>query len=422
MRLKTGKEEITYLLSKVMDRYEQKTGEHIIRNTNRKNYERIAQLLSEISGQLPGTADSLGHDFYTADEQEGDLEYPFRKYDITSSQVKDASLGIVNNPRNFLVDACYIYLFGVGRKGFEQHPLDEHLLEKQFAETSIEAQSLPATKTADLQPTTIALDKQGVPKGQVKAVRKRSKAEAYLLVIIGGLLVLLMIVTFAFYRQKAYWTTIRSDMSIIPYQPTQMEIDSLEGIWVSYTASPQARSSNPDRYHLVVCNVIDVHYKEGYFTFSRYGASFDHVGYMQYESPWIVSVHSFVRNNKDSIESPRHSLLRLDQNERMIPVISASWNFDVGKKNNIIGNREVYIKQGKGGKVTEVLNTLENANCHCKIVEWQKPDGEKRTFYLKNELLDKLPNDTLRHLLDETSILPRQRNMGLLIQADSLHP
>ena len=209
-------------------------------------------------------------------------------------------------------------------------------------------------------------------------------------------------------------------MSLLPYPPTQQEIDSLEGIWLSYTASPQARSSNPDRYHLVVYNVIDVHYKDGYFTFNRYGASFDHMGYMQFESPWIVAIHSFLRNKMDSVESPRHSLLRLDREKRMIPAISASWNFDVGKKNEIIGNREVYIKQGKGGSTTEVLNTLENARCHCKIVQWNKPDGTTKTFYLRNELLDSLKNDTLKHLLDEASILTRRPNSGLLIQKDSM--
>lgn len=431
MHLKTGKEEIVYLLSKVIDLYEEKTGDHIVRNTNRKNYEKIARLLSGISGKLPYTSESLQHESYPVEDNEENVAYPFRKYDITSSQIKDASLGIVNNPRPFLVDACYIYLFGVGRKGFEANPLDAQLL------VSPANKATDIDQNHDFEPpfqahlqtqSSTALEQRSEKENDLSqpANRHRHKPDAipwksrkrYLFVIA----ILSISLLYSLYRlQKAnlQWRTVQSDMSLIPYQPSQEEIDSLEGVWLSYTASPQARSSNPDRYHLVVCNVIDVRYKNGYFTFNRYGASFDHMGYMQYESPWIVSIHSFVRNSMDSIESPRHSLLRLDQEKRLIPVISASWNFDVGKKNNIIGNREVYVKQGRGGTTTEVLNTLENANCHCKIVQWKKKDGKTSTFYLRNELLDSLPNDTLRHLLDESSILPREPNTGLLIRKDS---
>ncbi len=57
------------------------------------------------------------------------------------------------------------------------------------------------------------------------------------------------------------WKTIREDFNILPYQVSQSEIDSLEGIWLCYTSSPQARLSDPNPYHKVVANLIEVKYK-----------------------------------------------------------------------------------------------------------------------------------------------------------------
>ena len=62
MKLKTGKEEIVYLLSKAIGKYEAETGQPVIRNSNRKNYEGMARKLSEISNRLPETAAALQHD------------------------------------------------------------------------------------------------------------------------------------------------------------------------------------------------------------------------------------------------------------------------------------------------------------------------------------------------------------------------
>jgi len=120
MKLISGKDEIAYLLSKVIDKYETDTGKTVIRNSNRKNYEGVAIALSEISNQLPYTAEKLQHENYSPDFNPKNHDYPFRKYDITGNQIKDAFFNhIVSNPRPFLIDACYIYLFCVGRKGFE---------------------------------------------------------------------------------------------------------------------------------------------------------------------------------------------------------------------------------------------------------------------------------------------------------------
>ena len=52
MPVRTRKEEIVYLLTKVIEKYESQTGQRIVRNSNRKNYEEIARTLSAISNEL----------------------------------------------------------------------------------------------------------------------------------------------------------------------------------------------------------------------------------------------------------------------------------------------------------------------------------------------------------------------------------
>jgi hypothetical protein len=417
MKLKTGKDEIQYLLARVFENYETETGETIIRNTNRKNYKGIARKLSDISNALPQTAEKYGHDIYPPDYNPRQLEYPSRKYDITASQVKDAYMGLVSSPRNFLIDACYIYLYEMGRKGFEKNPVDENLLRN--SEMTPEAElNFYKLEHENLKKQITALhdEKEGQQKNLMSSLGKKKRIVAAVLVLMIAALI------FSLFRWMAVsneWKAVKKDMNILSYKPTQAEVDSLEGVWLCYTGSPQARISDPNRFHMVVANVVDIKYKSGYFVFNRYGANFDHAGYMQFEAPWLVSIHSYVKNKKDSIESPRHSLMRLDKERPFVPVISASWSFDVGDKNNIIGIREVYIKLGKGGSMEEVINTIENASCRCKIVKWQLK-GETKTFYLKNELLDSLPHENLKSLINEKSILLRVPQEGLIISKDTV--
>jgi hypothetical protein len=415
MKLKTGKEEIGYLLLKVFEKYESETGDLVIRNTNRKNYEGVSRKLSEISNKLPQTADTLNHDIYPPDYNPNKLEYPFRKYDITASQVKDASLGLVNNPRPFLTDACYIYLFAMGRKGFEKNPQDDNLL-KNAEEASGSVTDSYKLEALTLQVSSLESEKAALQKNiAVKFKKIKTNLLSGFAIAVAALLFL----AYQWMSAKNEWQSQKKDMNILPYKPTQAEVDSLEGIWICYTGSPQARSSDPNRYHMVVLNVIDIKYQKGYFTFTRYGANFDHTGYMQFEMPWLVSIHSYVKTVTDSIESPRHSLMRLDKEKDFIPVISASWSFDVGDRNNIIGIREVYIKQGKGGTIEEVINTIENASCRCKIVNWHQKNSQIKTFYLKNELLDSLPGEKLKPLINENSIILRVPQEGLIITTDT---
>lgn len=414
MKLKSGKEEIVYLLARVFEKYESETGNLITRNTNRKNYEAVSKKLSEISNELPNTANTLVHDVYSPDYNPNKLEYPSRKYDITASQVKDASLGLVNNPRPFLTDACYIYLYSVGRKGFEQNPQDNNLIINTDGPPNQSGPSKLEALTIEI--AALKKEKEALQKNADNAYKKIKKNFSIGFAIVFAALLFL---AYQWISTKNKWNTAKKDMDILPYNPTQTEIDSLEGIWLCYTGSPQARSSDPNRFHLVVSNVVDIKYKDGYFTYNRYGASFNHIGYAQFEAPYLVSLHSHIKNNSGIIESPRHSLMQLDNEKVYFPVISASWSFDVGNRNNIVGIREVYIKQGKGGSIEEVINTLENASCKCKIVTWHQGNNNVKTFYLKNQYLDSLSETTLKNLLDEKSIILRKPQQGLIINADT---
>lgn len=407
--IKTGKEEIIYLLTKAIEKYKVETGQEIIQNTNRKNYEALAILLSEISNQLPAKSKEFGTETYTADPNLIAREYPHRKYDITGGQIKDALIGMVSNPRPFLIDACYVFLYGKGRKAFKQHPVDENLLEVS-ADSKKEESVLSEKKYSELLQ-------------QVTQLTNQNNSKKKIIKIISAVMAVVCIAMLALYftnkKKVDDWQTLKKNMNLLPYQPSQLEIDSLEGVWLCYTGSPQARISDPSRYHKVVSNLIDVKYKDGYFTFNRFGASFNHIGYMQFESPGIVSVYSRIKNNSQNTASPRHSLLNLYSNKKYLAAISASWNFDIGDKNKIIGIREVYIKLGKGGKIEEVINEIENASCKCKIIRWQQQNNQVKSFYLKNELLDSLNLNDIKPLINENSILLGLPQDGLVLSKDS---
>ncbi len=398
MELKSGKEEIAYLLGKVIEKFETESGQKVVRNSNRKNYEEVAKVLSEISNQLPFTSAELHHEDYAPEKTHRPSEYPFRKYDITGNQIKDAFYNqIVTHPRSFLVDSAYIYLFGMGRKGFAENPTDPELIDYK-------------------ENITIPLGTQK----QDESFKTRGFFDlSDLSYFVRSLLILLTLgfslSIFFWLKEKEKLKILKEDLSIVPYLPSKAEIDSLEGIWLCYTGSPQARSFDPDRYHMVVSNVMNVSYKDGYFTFIRYGSNFNHKGFMQFESPWLVSVHSRVKNAPEN-PSPKHSLLKLEKDKTFASVISASWNFDIGERNKIIGIREIYIKLGKGLTVKEVINEPENALCRCKIIKLIEPNGYIRSLQLKNENLDKLPYEQIKGLLDENSILLKDPENGVILR------
>jgi len=409
--IKKGKEEIIYLLNKSIEKFQFETGKSIVQNTNRKNYEGLAKVLSEISNQLPETSDQFGHIIYEPDPQKNKAEYPFRKYDITGGQIKDALMGLVANPRSFLVDTCYVYLYQMGRQAFEINPIDPLLISKDSID-SLNKDSysiINENQQLRLQLSALQKEKKGID---------NEKLKYYRFILIPIIILFFVGLLFLLQQQKEVtnnWNTIKADFNILPYKVTQAEIDSLEGIWLCYTSSPQARISDPNRFHKVVANIVEIKYKNGYFSYYRYGASFNHTGYIQFESPHILSIHSKIKNSNNKVEYPRHSLLSLDSKNSFFDAISASWNFDAGNNNRIIGIREVYTKLGKGGQIEEVINSPENASCQCKIIHWIQPDKPKETFYLKNISLDSLKDTSLKELLDERSILLKDPEEGLVI-------
>lgn len=413
--LKKGKEEIIYLLNKSIEKFQVDTGKSIVQNTNRKNYEELAMVLSEISNQLPETATLYGHSLYEPDPQKDKAAFPFRKYDITGGQIKDALMGLVANPRPFLVDTCYIYLYKMGRQAFELNPSDPALVATEEQDSKSKDSYSIITENQQLKLRLAALKKE-----TSQTIVQRLKF--YRLVFI-PICVLFLVGSIYFWNLNntttKKWNTIQEDFNLLPYKVTPNEVDSLEGIWICYTSSPQARLSDPNRFHKVVANLVEIKYKEGYFTYNRYGASFNHIGYVQFESPKIISIHSRIMNTDHKIEYPRHSLMSLDSGRNFLSAISASWNFDAGTNNRIIGIREVYQKLGKGGRIEEVINTPANASCQCKIIKWHQPNQPVQTFYLKNMVLDSLKNPVLMDLIDERSILLKDPEPGLLINKKS---
>ncbi len=258
------------------------------------------------------------------------------------------------------------------------------------------------------------IEKKGdnIPVDKFKNIKYLKNSIYFLCLFFSSLL------AYAFYgwhQSNKNLSVLKSDLNIISYKPSQKEIQNLEGLWMCYTGSPQARSSDDQRYHMVVYNIIEMKYKNGYFVYNRYGASFNHEGYAQYESPGLVSIHSHVKNPLGNIESPRHTLIKLDTLSSFIPAISASWNFDTKDKNKIIGIREVYKKLGKLGKIEEIINTVDNASCKCKIIKWTDSENKSNTFYLKNQFLDSLSEPKLMELIDENSIILREPQEGVVL-------
>ena len=391
MKLLSGRDEIAYLLEKSLDKYENDNQKTINRNTNRKNYTPLAKVLSEISNQLPHTSEEKKHDKYEPSLAKNEPSYPHRKYDITGGQIKDAYKGIVENPSPYLIDACYIYLYGVGRKGFQENPVDKNLLAENFREAKNEDEVLEKKKSIKRKNTSTF---------------KFPFLMAIVLAIIGFVM---------WYLQTQENSTLKENLMVLPYEPTSEEIAYLEGVWSYYTSTPQARANEQDRYHKIVNNVMEITYKDGYFTFKRHGATINHSGYIQYNSPGVISIHSYVNKKEGGLESPSHSLAKIDKNQSLMYAISATWTFESEGKSDIIGVRNVYVKEGDKGNLKEIKNTPKNASCRCKVVRWTKSDETYQDFELKYQKLEQSPQQFLQPILDENSILLKQPKPGVLI-------
>ena len=256
--LKRGKEEIIYLLNKCIEKFQLETGKSVIQNTNRKNYEALAIHLSEISNLLPTTHEAYGHAIYESDPQFNKANYPFRKYDITGGQIKDALMGLVANPRPFLIDTCYIYLYRVGRQAFELNPVDVSLVASEVSDSGIKDSYSIITENQQLKIKLASL---------VHETDKKifTRLRFYRMIFI-PLCVCLLIGGVYFWKARnessTTLDTITKDLNIMPYRVNANEKESIEGIWLCYTGSPQARPSDPNRYHKVVANLVEIKYKD----------------------------------------------------------------------------------------------------------------------------------------------------------------
>jgi hypothetical protein len=295
----------------------------------------------------------------------------------------------------------------MGRKAFESNPTDPELL---------------ADKGAESQPNSYSIVQDNHQlKAELSKAKKNAKSQLRNNWIIAGIIIFILCITVLFSinntnKKRNEIAELKSDFNITPYSITNKEKKELEGIWLCYSGSPQARLSDPDRANKVVLNISEFKETNGYFTYKRYGASFNHTGFAQFENPYTISIHSRLLTLDQKVLSPRHSILELDTSKEYLNVISASWNFDVGDKNKVIGIREVYKKIGMGGELQEILNSVENAECKCKIIRWKQEDGGMQEFRLKNILIDSLSPPQLRQLINEKSILLKDLEDTILLK------
>jgi hypothetical protein len=298
-------------------------------------------------------------------------------------------------------------LYGVGRLKFDKTPLDQALVSDNDTTENKDSYTL----MQDNQQLKSELSKM---KAFVQTARSKNAWKTKV-IIISSLLITIVIMGF-YYKNYTAYNELVKDYNIKPYSYSKSEKEALEGIWLNYIGSPQVRISDPDRENLIVFNISEIEEKDGYFICTRYGYSFNHTGYAQFESPNVVSIHLKVSTLSGTTNSPRHSLLLLDSSKKYLNIISASWNSDIGHRNKIIGVREVYSKIGKGGKLTEILNTVENAECKCKIINWEQDNGKVQEFHLKNMLIDTIQPALLRSLIDKKSILLKDLEDSILFK------
>jgi hypothetical protein len=379
------KDQIIEMINEAISQYESRTGKTVVRNTNTDNYHDFAEKLNEISHRLRQD----DPDRWNADKRYSrDDQFDIKAHQITYS-LAHGSL----KPHVF--EALHWYIYGV--------------TSRKLSRLS-EAES----RAADY-------------KDQLSSFKKRHKTLTKIISI--ALLIAFLIIAFIwitdskgyseiknqFYSTKNQLDALKRDMRILPYQPTRAEINRLEGVYMVYTASPQARASDPDRYHKVVPNILVVTYKNGYFTFDRYGHDFDQKGFMQFERSGLVSMHSYMLDSSGK-PSPKKSLLDIENGRDTFSVISTSWSFDPDPQDNIsIGIREVFIKIGKHGSITQIVNSPRNFGKAGKLFDLKREDGSIETIHIQNIRLENL-SPSLQALLNEKSILLKDPDPTVILE------
>jgi len=118
----------------------------------------------------------------------------------------------VANPRSFLVDTCYVYLYQMGRQAFEQNPIDPALIaSKENDEIGKDSYSI-ITENQQLKFKLANLKKE-------TEATILKKLGFYRMIFIPLCIVFLItaIYTLNLYRQSENkWETIQNDFNLIP--------------------------------------------------------------------------------------------------------------------------------------------------------------------------------------------------------------
>jgi hypothetical protein len=405
MSIKLGKDKIEQLIRKAAEKYKGDTGEEIIVTQTPSNYSGLANKLTEKAKELP----SLDPQNFKIDTGIKNLD-PYDKYTITPAQVRDAYYGKVDSLKEHFYEACHLYLYNKlskdCKKEFFEKPLPPNEEPNPILDPAPNEEPNPILDPAPIKEPDPILDPPPIKETEpiIHPPTDYKKRNQLLLIASAILLVSFLFVAFKWYTTKRQFDTIKKDMKILPYKPTEAEISSLAGVWKVTTGSPQARTSDSNRYHMTVSNIMEVKYKNGYFIFTRYGPSFNQIGYIQFEAPNLISIHSYFKNDSNIIVTPKHTLLKLESGKTHLNAISASWSFDP-EMDIIIGIREVFTKLGKGGTIKIIENAKENVRWPgYKILHWIQENNKVDSIRLKNEFLDTLPA-TIHKLIDENSIL-----------------
>lgn len=424
--------EAVYLTTLVRWKYEAATEKDMYLPSTATNYNELAKVLNTFSVTLAVKYP----DDYKSDE------YPPGNLIIESEQIKRFFVVEPGQaPRRYLVDACYLYLFGEIRRQFwengekaeagaktlyniikVENALDrvkiledeneeladykeqlENINEKLNRATIALKESQATANEAEEQnrkfnETVISLTQQNKELARAGEDSRNGKKA-----VSRSLFVILILLIGTCY----YFFTLKKDYHIQPYAPTEAEKNFLTGVWEVYSPSPQARSSQPaeQTYHKVVLNVMKITKKPGfdYLVFDRYGPGFDQKGRIEFKTPNVVDIYAETVNDSGIVISPKHTTLLLEKDQPFLTALSLTWNFD--KQNRPIASREIYIKKGDEGSLWVSKNPVANFMSRERYAFW-KHDNRVDTIRLQNVFLDSLPVH-LQQLLDENSILLR---------------
>lgn len=357
MNIKLGRNRIERLMRDLIEKYKTDTGHEFNASQTPSNYAGLANKLTERAKEL--------HEIDSA-------MFPESNYNITATQIRNAYYAQVDNLKDYFYEACNLYLYNKLSKHCISHP--------ELLDVKIE---------------------------EVHATPKNYRKHYYFtLLILLVLLISFIAILFKWLDVNKQYDTIRKDLHILPYIPTQAEVDQVEGVWEVYTGSPQVRLSGDRGYKKTVSNVMEITYKNGYFNFKRAGPAFSQLGYIQFEAPGLISIHSYYNNDTAVAVSPKHSLMRLEPGKQYMNAISASWSFDPKPADDIIiGIREVFTKLGRGGSIQIIRDARENALFPgMGIVHWVHENKKVDTLFQKIQSLDSLPLE-IQKLVDKNSIL-----------------